>query len=167
MPKLIVNRRGKRKVPPCGRLIKYVEPHSPFQKLVFHRMTSQKISGRELARKLIVDGQPVSQSTFWIWLHNENGFPHPKAFTPDHLRQLAKAIKVPISQLEQALDASRHLYTVRENPMPRPAFDAFERFIDIIANDKRKTISRSYVVNLAKTLYNGSAASVRPVPRTR
>lgn len=162
MPKLIVNRRGKRKVPPCGRLINYREPHSPFQKLVDSARQKQKLSGRELAAKIIVDGEPVSQSTLWIWLHNENGYPHPKAFTAEHLRQLAKAIKVPIEELKKALDASRHLYTERENPMPRPAFDSFARFIDIISNDKRTNLSRSYVLNLARTLHNGAAASRAP-----
>jgi hypothetical protein len=164
MPKLIVNRSGKRKVPPCGRLIKYVDPHSPFQKLVESGRRKQRLSGRQLAAKIVVDGKPLPQSTLWIWLHNENGFPHPKAFDQRHLRQLAKAIRVPIVELEHALDASRHLYTDRERPMPRESFDAFARFIDIIGNDRRKVVSRSYVENLARTLYNGEAASRAPRP---
>ena len=69
--RLIVQRRGRRKIPPCGRLIEYKEPHSPFQKLVDSQRRRYGLSGRELAEKI-----DVSQSTLWIWLHNVNGFPH-------------------------------------------------------------------------------------------
>lgn len=157
MPKLISQRKkGRRKVPPCGRLIEYVAPSSPFQKLVDSRREEQGLSGRELANRIIVDGRPVSQATFWIWMHSPNGYPHPKSFKHEHMRQLAKVLKLPIKKLEIALDASRHLYTERENPMPHEAFDSFSRFIEILENDRRKTISLSYVINLAKNLHSGS-----------
>lgn len=158
MPRLLSQRRPsqRRKMPPCGRVIRYSEPHSPFQKLVDAARRRQKLSGRELAAKIIVKGEPVSQSTLWIWLHNLNGYPHPKAFSEEHLKQLAKAVKVPESKLRTALDASRHIFTPTENPVPHESFDAFQRFIDILSHDKRQNISRSYVLNLAKNLHNGS-----------
>src|SRR4051794_26678939 len=105
MPQLIVNRSGRRKVPPCGRLIEYQAPHSPFQKLIDSQRKLHGLSGRDLAEKL-----GVSQSTLWIWLHNMNGFPHPKSFKERHLIKLSKVLKLPQQKIRSALDASRHLF---------------------------------------------------------
>jgi transcriptional regulator with XRE-family HTH domain len=151
MPRLIVQRSGRRKIPPCGRLIEYQAPHSPFQKLIDSQRKRHGFSGRDLAKKI-----GVSQSTLWIWLHNVNGYPHPKAFKPLHVQRLSRALKIPENKIRSALDASRHLFTPTENPMPHEAFDALARLIEILEHDKRHTISRSYVVNLAKTLHRGS-----------
>jgi len=154
MPRLIVQRSGRRKVPPCGRLIEYVPPHSPFQKLIDSQRKRYGLSGRELAEKI-----DVSQSTLWIWLHNLNGFPHPKSFKPAHLRRLSRALKVPQEKISRAIDASRHLFTPTENPMPHESFNALEHFINILEHDKRHTISRKYVLNIAKNLYRGAGAA--------
>ena len=157
MPKLITQRSGaKRKTPPCGRLINYVEPHSPFQKLVEARRRELGLSGRELAKQL-----KISQSTFWIWMHSENGFPHPKAFKPQHLAALSARLKIPSTDLQTAIDASRHLYTPRETPVPHEAMDAFRSFIEILDRDPRERVTLSYVRNLARNLYNGATAGPR------
>jgi transcriptional regulator with XRE-family HTH domain len=108
-------------------------------------------SGRDLAGKI-----GVSQSTLWIWLHNVVGYPHPKAFRPVHVQRLSRALKIPESKIRSALDASRHLFTPTENPMPHEAFDALGQLIEILENDKRQTISRSYVLNIAKSLHHGA-----------
>ena len=42
--------------------------------------------------------------------------------------------------------------------MPHETFDALGRLIEILEHDKRHTISRSYVLNIAKNLYRGAAA---------
>jgi transcriptional regulator with XRE-family HTH domain len=139
--------------------MRYVSPSSPFQKLIDAARVKQRLSGRELAAKIVVDGKPLSQSTLWIWLHSENGFPHPKAFKREHLRQLGRALRIPEQQIKDAIDASRLLYNSRENPMPRKTFDAFSHYIDILEHDSRRMISRGYVLNLAKTLYNGAVAA--------
>lgn len=151
MPRLIVKRRGPRKVPPCGRLIEYVAPHSPFQKLIDAQRKRYGFSGRDLADRI-----SVSQSTLWIWLHNTNGFPHPKAFNKTHVVRLSRTLKIPEQKIRSALDASRHMFTPTENPMPHAEFDALGRFIEILENDKRKTISKEYALNLARNLYRGA-----------
>jgi transcriptional regulator with XRE-family HTH domain len=153
MPRLITQRPNgrKRKAPPCGRIINYVEPRSPFQKLVDHRRRELALSIRGLA-KLI----GISQSSLWIWLHSENGFPHPKSFKPEHLAALARELKVPKHEIQTAIDASRHFYTPTETPMPTENKDAFRAFIDILDNDRRQTVKVSYVLNLARSLYNGA-----------
>jgi len=150
MPRLITQRKRRRRVPPCGRLIHYCTPHSPFQKLIDSARHRLRISVRGLARKI-----DVSQSTLWIWLHNENGFPHPKAFKLEHVERLGRVLNLSKTTIARAIDASRHLYTAREKPTPHPAVNAFRDFIDIIAHDRRQTVSRNYVLNLANKLYSG------------
>lgn len=92
----------------------------------------------------------------WIWLHNENGFPHPKAFRQEHLERLGHVLKIPKPAIERVVDASRHLYTAREKPTPHDSFDALRHFIDIMEHDRRQTVSRDYVLNLAKRLCAGA-----------
>ena len=151
MPRLMTQRKIRRRVPPCGRLIHYCAPHSPFQKLIDSARNRRRISVRELARRI-----RVSQSTLWIWLHSENGFHHPKAFRTGHLEGLSRTLGISKTAIQRAIDASRHLYTAREKPTPHPALDALQNFIEIMEHDRRQTVSRSYVVNLAKRLYSGA-----------
>src|SRR6266496_2108637 len=99
MPRLIVQRAGRRKIPPCGRLIEYKEPHSPFQKLIDGQRRRYGLSGRDLADRI-----GVSQSSLWIWLHNVNGYPHPKSFKTHHLRGLSRALKIPELKIKAAID---------------------------------------------------------------
>src|SRR5437879_12666545 len=127
MPRLITQRKARRRVPPCGRLINYVPPHSPFQKLIDWARHRSKISVRELARRV-----HVPQSTMWIWLHNENGFPNPKAFKPVCVERLSRVLQVSETAIARAINASRHLYTAREKPTPHHALDAFGNFIEIL-----------------------------------
>jgi transcriptional regulator with XRE-family HTH domain len=147
----MMHRKNSRRTPPCGRLIPYFHPHSPFQKLVDTARRRRRIAIRELARRI-----KVSQSTMWIWLHNENGFPHPKSFKPQHVGRLGQTLGLSKNAIQRAVDASRHIYTAREKPIPHQALDAFGDFIDILEHDRRQTVSRSYVVNLAKKLYRGA-----------
>jgi hypothetical protein len=159
MPRLIVNRsRNRRKVPPCGRLIVYREPSSPFQKLIDDARRRYGLSGYELARKmtLICPRAPVSQSTLWIWLHSMNGYPHPKSFKSEHLRALSRILKIPQDKITRAIDASRHIYSPKEQPMPHESLNAFGRFIDILEHDNRVNVNRRTILHLAKTLYNGA-----------
>ena len=151
MPRLIVQRSGRRKIPPCGRLVEYKEAHSPFQKLIDSQRRRYGLSGRELAERI-----GVSQSTLWIWLHNLNGYPRPKSFNHRHLKDLSRVLKVPEPRIKTAIDASRHLFTPTENPTPHEAFDALGRLIEILEHDRRHTISRNYVLKLARNLYRGS-----------
>src|SRR5262245_18149290 len=137
--------KHERKIPPCGRLIEYYEPHSPFQKLIDSARERFGLSGRELAERI-----GVSQSTLYIWLHNANGYPHQKSCKPHHLSKLSEVLKIPEAKIKSALDASRHLFTPTNNFAPYAAFDPFGNLIDILEHDKRRYFSKAYVLNLAK-----------------
>jgi transcriptional regulator with XRE-family HTH domain len=144
-------RMSRSNIPPRGRLIEYGEAHSPFQKLIDSQRKHCGLSGGELAERI-----GVSQSTLWIWLHNLNGFPDPKSFNSEHVRRLGEVLEISETEIKGAIDASRHVDTPREPPMSHHTFDAFGRFIEILDNDKRQTMPKSYVLNVAKNLYRGA-----------
>lgn len=151
MPRLITNKAKKgRKVPPCGRLIEHVEPHSPWQKLIDGKRLQLGFTFGEVAEAI-----GVHKGTFWAWLHNLNGFPHPKAFNAGHLARLAKKLNLKPVELEEALDASRHLYTARETPRPVDSRDALGLLIQILEGEKRERILTSYILNIARRLHRG------------
>src|SRR5436309_14638730 len=108
MPRLIGQRKTARRVPPCGRLIPYFHPHSPFQKLIDTARHRRRLSVRELARRI-----RVSQSTLWIWLHNENEFSHSKAFKPEHVARLIEYVGISKNAIKRADNASRKVYMLR------------------------------------------------------
>jgi transcriptional regulator with XRE-family HTH domain len=147
--------KNEKKVPPCGRLIEYRPPHSPFQKLIDSQRKRYGLSGRDLADRI-----GVPQSALWIWLHNVNGYPHPKSCKPEHLSRLSEVLKIPEVKLKSALDASRHIYTSTEHPRPHKAFDVFGHFIEILKHDKRRHVSKDYVLNLAKNLHRGAKVTL-------
>jgi transcriptional regulator with XRE-family HTH domain len=163
MPRLLSQRpktRSSRKLPPCGKIIEYQQPSSPFQKLIETARLKYGYSTRSLAKEV-----GVNQSTLWIWLHSKNGFPAPKSFKEHHLKSLSQLLHIPELEIRQAIDASRLMYTPGEIPPPAPAIDSFAAFIQILENDKRVRLLRSYVINLAKNLHAGAmAASQTPQP---
>jgi len=155
MPKLHVQKSSKqirnRKAPPCGRIVKYGEPHSPFQKLIDRARLEHGLSGRALAK-----AAKIGFSNLYGWLHNESGYPSVRSFTPEILRRLASVLGLAPSEIEKALDASRHVFTPKQNPMPVEVRDAFRAFIEILGRDTRVHVKRTYVYNLARNLYNGA-----------
>ncbi|GEM_PF-3570741 len=154
MPKLITQRRTRRKAPPCGRIVETFEPHSPFQLLIDGRRSQLGLSTRELARNMD-EIAPTRQSTLWMWLHNKNGYPSPRSLKPKHITAFSKVLKLSAQEIKDAIDASRPMFRPGQIPTPAPSLDAIQSLIDILGNDKRKWVPRGYVINLAKNLHNG------------
>jgi hypothetical protein len=162
MPRLISRRKKPNPVPPCGRRIVYVAPHSPFQKLVESRRATLGLSVRDLAAKVsdLTPHEPeLNAGSLWIWLRNQNGYPHPKSCTRTRLTALARVLRVPVPRLQESLDASRHLFTVRENPVPREAINGLESIVDVLRNDKRKYVWRKRILNIAEQHLAAARAS--------
>lgn len=158
MPTLLTQKTKRRALPPCGRVNEYQSPHSPWQKLVDGKRLALDMSYGDLAEHV-----GVHRSTLWIWTHNKNGFPHPKSCKTEHLQAIAKALKIDLDELEAALDASRRLYTPRENPMPQDALDAFDTLLAALEADKRTYVKVEYVINLARRIKASAAApAIRP-----
>jgi len=151
MPKLITR---KKKVYAKKR-VKFSAPHSPFQKLVDKARLAKKLSIAALAASL---KPKVNRGSMWIWLHNENGYPSKNSATPARLESLSKVLGIPLPQLQEALDASRLLYGT-EIPVP-PTQDALGDLIEILEQDRRVTIRKDWVLNLAKRLHQGTAVEI-------
>ncbi len=145
MPKLLIHRKKPNPVPPCGRRIVYQVPHSPFQTLIESARKTKRLSYRDLAEEI-----GVGHSIIWQWLHTENGVPAARSFKEHHLKRLSAVLEIPVPQIKEAFDASRHRFTPSRTPAPVASSDALKGFIEALENDKRIRISKQYVLNLAK-----------------
>lgn len=141
-------------MPPCGRRIVYVSPHSPFQKLVESRRQELGLSVRDVANAVTgITGKPeLNPGSLWIWLRNQNGFPHPKSATRKRLVAMARVLRTPLPRLEESLDDSRRLFTSREKREPKKSVEALRQFIAIVSSEKRTMIARERVLNIARSL---------------
>lgn len=166
MPKLIVNRKKPNKTPPCGRKITYINPHSPFQKLIESKRVStfnrfgRSLSYKEIAAAISTGEHPINAGTLWIWTHNQNGFPSPRSCKTEHLEKLSTFLKIPLPLLKETLDSSKHRYTSRETSHPAQSLDALDNLIQVLKNDKRVKIDRKWLLNLALTFHASAKASM-------
>ena len=149
MPKLITT-KSKKPLPACGRRIEYVAPSSPWQKLVDAARTKLGLSFEDLATA--IEG---NKGSVWIWFHTKNGFPHPKSFTADRAAALYRVLKLDPSVAARALDASRHLYTDKETPVPFKTVNAFAQFIESIESISQQRIYKSTILNIARRCQAG------------
>jgi len=149
MPKLITT-KTKKPLPPCGRRIKYVAPWSPWQKLVDAARMRLGLSYGDIATKI-----GAHKGSVWIWFCSPNGFPHPKSFTAERASALYSLLKLDPRVAAQALDASRHLYTDKETPMPFKAVNAFAQFIETIEQIGQTRIYKSTILNIARRCQAG------------
>jgi transcriptional regulator with XRE-family HTH domain len=159
MPRLLINKKISRKRDQTKK-VTFSAPHSPFQKLVESARVQKRLSYAQLAGKLGDGKASVHPGTLWIWLHNQNGHPHPRSCKPEHLRRLARVLNVPLPRLQETLDASRHIFTKQESPMPAAAVNAWQEFVGWLENDKRTKITRTVVLNMARR-FMASAKAVR------
>ena len=157
MPKLLLNKAGSKS------RAKYGPPHSPFQKLIHGAIKANGYSETGFAKEKLPGVNPGS---FWIWLHNRNGFPHPRSCKPAHLDLLSKHLQLPVADIHKALDASRHLFTPREAAVPTEAKDGLKMLIEILQNDRREKLMKSYVLNLARKLSAGMNGDVQKTTST-
>jgi hypothetical protein len=155
MPRLLTDRKPSSKL----RKISFVTPFSPFQKLVESRRVEKRLSYADLAKKVSDKKLQLHPGTLWIWLHTKNGHPHPRSCTPEHLRRLSRVLNVPLPQLKESLDASRHIFTKSERAVPTASLDGWKEFVGWLDNDKRTKISRTVVLNMAKRFMAGATAS--------
>lgn len=169
MPKLMTQRSGKRRKPACGRIVATAVPHSPFQKIIDAARLARGHTFRSLATAMKKAGGEVSHNTLWGWINGPAGYPDEhRGFGSAHLRAFSRVLLIDQAELTGALDASRHLFTPKENPVPQDSIDAFGSFIETIRNDRRKTLLRTYVLNLAERLHAGSGSPIeKPAPKAR
>lgn len=159
MPRLLINRKVSHKRDKATKAT-FTNPHSPFQKLVESARVEKRLSYAQLSTEMAKLGSNVHPGTLWIWLHNLNGHPHPRSCRPEHLKALGRILNVPVPRLEETLDASRHIFTKQETPVPTAAINAWEEFVGWLENDHRARLSRTVVLNMARR-FMASAMAVR------
>lgn len=129
-------------------------PHSPFQTTIFKAMKERGLTFEDVASEM-----QINKGTFWGWIHTSNGYPSTKSCKKHHLETISRLLKIPMPELQALLDESRRLYTASGAiPMPE-SVDALGDFIRVLETDKRKNVSLSYVLNLAKRFHASAIAA--------
>lgn len=161
MPALL-HQKKKTPLPPCGRRRSFIQPRSPFQKLIEHARLRTGISTRELSRQ--VSQRPnasVDQSTLWVWLHNTAGYPSPRSFKPAHIKALGYVLGIPEPQIRTALDESRAIYATSPAPTPQGQLDALRTLEQTLKAVKLVYVRRTWVLNLVHALIAGAEVAPR------
>ena len=103
--------------PPSGddkparkRIIKRVDPFSPWQTLIYDRCTELGISTRALAEKVRGPRSSYEHTTIWAWLRSPEGVPPGTTYTTDLNKRLATAINVHPDVLAAAFEESRRKF---------------------------------------------------------
>jgi len=102
---------------PRKRIIKRVEPFSPWQTMVHDRCTELGISTRALADKIATSRKRHEHTTLWAWLRTPEGTPPSNSYTEDLNRRLAAAINVHPDILATAYEESRRKFMI-SSPTP-------------------------------------------------
>lgn len=92
------------------RIIKRVEPFSPWQTLIQDRCTELGISTRALADKIATPRKSYEHTTIWAWLRTPEGTPPGNTYTTELNRKLAAAINVHPDVLASAFEESRRKF---------------------------------------------------------
>jgi len=147
MPTLNKKVRNRNKLPRPNKLCL---PHSPFQKLIDGHRVRYGMSYRELA-----DAIGVSHASLYVWLNNENGYPSVKSMKASHLKGLSTTLKIPLPQIQVALDDSRRIYA-SATVSHAPSIDGLADLIGWLEHDTRVMIRRSTLLSVARRLHAGS-----------
>lgn len=160
MPKLITDRPGAKSVRKKSG-VRFSVPHSPFQKLIDARRMELDLSIAALAKMI---RPSLHRGSLWIWLHNENGYPAKRSCTPARMKSISAVLDIPLPQLQQALDASRTVYSQQQVPVPSQLNDALGELISILEKDPRDYVTKNWVLNMAKRLRESAIAEISRTP---
>jgi hypothetical protein len=96
--------------PKRRRVVKRVDPFSPWQTLVQDRCAELGISTRALAEKIASPRKTYEHTTIWAWLRSPEGTPPGSTYTQELNRKLAGAIGVHPDVLATAFEDSRRKF---------------------------------------------------------
>jgi hypothetical protein len=151
------NDDGKKKPDPRarstkrGRIVKTMEPWSPWQLLVTSRARDLKISTRALASAISTRDKNWSNATVWTWTRCPEGCPTPGNYTAQVNAAIAKALHIPAKDLAAAYDASR----ARFGPSAAP--DGNKRLIHlrgIVADSTSSSWTKAELLDLIDAIIN-------------
>lgn len=137
--------------------MQYTVPSSPFQKLIDTARQARGLSTRDLSAALNDAGAPTAQSTVWTWLHHPNGYPHQRSFQKRHALALAQVLRLDADAVLSALDASRRMFTPKEQVAPAEVHDALRGIEEILRSGSTTYIKRATVLHLIQLARRGTA----------
>jgi hypothetical protein len=153
MPKLLTKSKNSK----TSR--KRTLPHSPFQMMLVDFMASHDLSNESMAALMSKNGAKVNKSTIWIWTHSTNGYPNPRYFGEKHIKALAGVMMKKETEIREALDQSRGIYTGVYTPGPAPHHDSLQTLLELFQGKSTTWVRRQTVVNAIKAFMKTSTAS--------
>lgn len=136
--------------PPARRVVKRVDPFSPWQLLIQDRATELKLSTRALAQRIATPRRAYEHTTIWAWLRSPEGTPPGDTYTPELNRALAKALDLKPDVLAAAFEESRRKFVLSSATPGQQGQLSVLRMI--FADGKRKTWKTEEVVKLIDDL---------------
>lgn len=128
------------------RIVKRVDPFSPWQTLVEDRRVELRLSTRALAEKLSTPRHKFEHTTLWAWCHHPDGTPPAEAYTDDMNANLARALSLNPQSLAQAYEESRRRLVASSIHASQAGPLAVLRML--FAESRRKTFTPAEVVDL-------------------
>lgn len=131
---------------PRRRIVKRVEPFSPWQLLVQQRCTELGLSTRALAQKIVMNGRRFEHTTIWAWLRSPEGVPPAETYTAELNRTLATAIEASPDVLAMAFEESRRKFLIATaSPAQQGPLSVLRM---LFAGSQRKTWKTEEIVKL-------------------
>ncbi len=135
---------------PPRRVVRRVDPFSPWQILVQDRCTELRISTRALAQKIATPRRTYEHTTVWAWLRSPEGTPPGDTYTMELNRNLAKAIEVKPDVLAAAFEESRRKFVLSSaTPGQQGPLNVLRT---LFSDGKRKTWKTEEIVQLIDDL---------------
>lgn len=149
MRKRTSKKKSSAPTPPKKRVIVFVPPHSPFQKMLAAKKIEGNMSYSELAKRI-----RTPQGTIYRWLHNENGIPDPKSLSPKRIQAIGAFLGVSEQELRKILDESSSLFRSKQSSPPPPdiEIDTFHLLISHLKAYGKKTIPVAKVIQIAEKI---------------
>lgn len=132
--------------PPRRRIVRRVDPFSPWQLLVQERCNELGTSSRALAEQIASPIRKYDHTTVWAWLRTPEGTPPGDAYTADLNRRLAKALSIKPDVLAAAFEESRRKF-VLSNATPGQQ-GPLSVLRTLFANSQQKTWKTEDLVKL-------------------
>lgn len=130
----------------------YGNGDSPWQKLVEDRRVQTGLTLRDVANAVTKSGSKLTFNTLWLWLRHRDGFPNPRSYTATMNTRLARALKLPATQLAAAYEESRRAVGLPETVVGEKQSGKLAMLRHLIELDTKKTYTRDQILALISTL---------------
>jgi hypothetical protein len=128
------------------RVVKRVDPFSPWQLLVQERCADLRLSTRALTAKISTAEWSPEHTTVWAWLRSPEGTPPADTYTAALNRRMATALGIKPDVLAQAFEDSRRRFVLSSTAPGQQGPLSVLR--TLFADSQRKTWKTEDIVKL-------------------